>query len=241
VTAVAAQRRLRAERGRLTPMIELRSLTAFVLALTIGGGAHGEAITFGPDLAASGWSVVTFPGVAPAGFKASGASAIEVTADAAAGLLWRAVKEQQPPITRAQWSWQVEEGVPPTDLTRRGKDDRALAVYFIFGASTDRAKGAMALLSSRSVRTLVYVFGGDRPRGSVLPSPHMGERGKFIILRPADAPRRQWVNENVDLTSDHVRAFGQKPSHLLAVAVSSDSDDTRGRNRVRLRDLRMGD
>jgi hypothetical protein len=222
-------------------MIEKRSLAAFVLALTISGSAHGEAITFGPDLAASGWSVVTFPGVAPASFRASGASAVEVTADAAAGLLWRAAKEQKLSVTKAQWSWQVEEGVPPTDLTRRGKDDRALAVYFIFGATADRAKGAMALLSSRSVKTLVYVFGGDKPRGSTLPSPHMGDRGRFIILRPADAPRRQWLNESVDLVSDHVRAFGQEPSQLLAVAISSDSDDTRGLNRARLRDLRMGD
>jgi hypothetical protein len=222
-------------------MIGLRTLTALVLALTIGGSAHGEAITFGPDLAASGWSIVTFPGVAPAGFKASGASAIEVTADAAAGLLWRAVKEEVLSFTKAQWSWQVDEGVLPTDLTRRGKDDRALAVYFIFGADADRAKGAMALLSSPSVKTLAYVFGGDRPRGSMLPSPHMGERGKFIILRPGDAPQRQWLHESVDLASDHVRAFGQKPSRLLAVAISSDSDDTRGRNRARLRDLRMAD
>lgn len=222
-------------------MIEMRPLVALVLALTISGSAHGEAINFGPDLAASGWSVVTFPGVAPASFKATGASAIEVTADAAAGLLWRAVKQQEPAVARAQWSWLVEEGVRPTDLARRGEDDRALAVYFIFGASADRAKGAMALLSSRSVKTLVYVFGGDKPRGSILPSPHMGERGRFIILRPADAPRRQWLNESVDLVSDHVRAFGQEPSQLLAVAISTDSDDTRGVNRARLRDLRMGD
>ena len=222
-------------------MIEMRSLTAVVLALTISGSAHGEAVTFGPDLAAAGWNVVTFPGITPASFKPSGASTIDVTADAAAGLLWRAVKEQKPPIAKAQWSWQVEEGVAATDLARRGKDDRALAVYFIFGASVDRAKGAMALLSSRSVKTLVYVFGGDKPRGSILPSPHMGERGKFIILRPADAPRRQWLNESVDLVADHVRAFGQEPSLLLAVAISSDSDDTRGLNRARLRDLRMGD
>ena len=51
-------------------MIEMRSLTALILALTISGSAHGEAITFGPDLAASGWSVVTFPGVSPVSFKA---------------------------------------------------------------------------------------------------------------------------------------------------------------------------
>jgi hypothetical protein len=49
------------------------------------------------------------------------------------------------------------------------------------------------------------------------------------------------LNENVDLVSDHVRAFGQQPSLLLAVAISSDSDDTRGHNRTRLRDLRLGD
>lgn len=222
-------------------MIEMRPLVALVLALTISGSAHGEAINFGPDLAASGWRVVTFFGVAPASFKASDASAIEVTADAAAGLLWRAAKEQTLSVAKAQWSWLVEEGVRPTDLARRGEDDRALAVYFIFGASADRAKGAMALLSSRSVKTLVYVFGGDKPRGSILLSPHMGERGRFVILRPADAPRRQWLNESVDLVSDHVRAFGQEPSQLLAVAISTDSDDTRGVNRARLRDLRVGD
>jgi len=220
-------------------MIEMRSLTAFVLALTISGSAHGEAVNFGPDLAAAGWSVVTFPGITPASFKANGAGAIDVTADAAAGLLWRATKERTPSITKAQWSWQVDEGVPPTDLTRRDKDDRALAVYFIFGASADRAKGAMAVLSSPSVKTLAYVFGGDKPRGSILPSPHMGQRGKFVILRSADAPRRQWLNESVDLVADHARAFGQEPSLLLAVAISSDSDDTRGLNRARLRDLRM--
>jgi hypothetical protein len=219
----------------------MRAFAAFVLALTLSGNAHSEAVSFGPGLAASGWTVVTFPGVAPATFKAASAATIEVTADSAAGLLWRAVKEQELPVTKAQWSWQVEEGVLPTDLTQRGKDDRALAVYFVFGASADRAKGAMALLSSNSVKTLAYVFGGDRPRGSILPSPHMSQRGKFIILRPADAPRRQWFNESVDLISDHVRAFGQKPSLLLAVAISSDSDDTRGRNRARLRDLWISD
>ena len=67
----------------------------------------------------------------------------------------------------------------------------------------------------------------------------MGERGKFIILRPADAPKRQWLQESVDPKADYVRAFGQPPGHLLAVAVSSDSDDTRGLNRAQLRGLRI--
>ena len=65
-----------------------------------------------------------------------------------------------------------------------------IARVFLPPLPSDAAKGPMALLSSSSVRTLAYVFGGDRPRGSVLPSPHMGQRGKFIILRRADGPRQ---------------------------------------------------
>jgi hypothetical protein len=203
--------------------------------------AHSEAIRIGRDLAASGWKVVTFPGIPAATFRGTGSDTIEVATLAAAGLLWHAMEKPRQRIGKAQWSWQVEEGVAPTDLTQRGKDDRILAVYFVFGDKTDASKTPMEILSSSSARVLVYVLGGDRPRGSVLPSPHMGPRGKFIILRPADAPRDQWLTENVDLVSDYVQVFGGLPSHLLAVAISSDSDDTRGRNHARLRGLWAGD
>ena len=137
----------------------MRSFTALVLALTISSSARSEAINFGPDLAASGWSVVTFPGVAPAKFKASAAAEIEVSADGAAGMVWRAMEKPKLPEAKARWSWLVEEGVGPTDPTKRGKDDRTLAVYFVFGDKSDGAKGPMALLSSSTVKALAR----DRP------------------------------------------------------------------------------
>jgi hypothetical protein len=233
--------RIRASDWSEPYVTSMRLFTWLVLALTIGNPAYGESIGFGPDLAAAGWSVVTFPGVAPATFSARGANTLEVVADAAAGLLWHAMKQAQAPVAKAQWSWRVEQGVVPTDLTRRRKDDRALAVYFVFGRKSDLAMGPMALLSSGSVKALVYVFGGDRPRGSVLPSPHMGQRGKFLILQPADGPRQQWLNESVNLAFDYTRVFGQQPPDLLAVAISSDSDDTRGRNHALVRALRTSD
>lgn len=219
----------------------MRYVTAWVLALTICNPAFGESISFGPDLTAAGWSVVTFPGVTPATFKARDADTLEVATDAAAGLLWRPMKQPGLPVGKAEWSWRIEHGVDPTDLTNRGKDDRALAVYFVFGGKTELAKSPRTLLSSRSVRALVYVFGGDRPRGSILASPHMAQRGKFLILRPASGPRKQWLNESVDLAFDYARAFGQQPLDLLAVAISSDSDDTRGHNRALIRALRLSD
>ncbi|HLA20507.1 MAG TPA: DUF3047 domain-containing protein, partial [Pseudolabrys sp.] len=76
------------------------------------------------------------------------------------------------------------------------------------------------------------VFGGDRPRGTVIASPHMGARGKFIALRAAGAPKRVWHDENVDLAGDYARAFSRTMPPLIGVAISSDSDDTRARNRA---------
>ena len=216
----------------------MRARAALLLLLIGAAQARAEDLSFGADLRASGWQTVSFPNIAPVVFSAR-AGTLEISADSAAGLLWHALKAPRSVPATAQWSWKVEQGVRPTDLTRRGEDDRALAVYFVFGAAEDAGKSPMALLSASTVKCLVYVFGGSGPPSSLLPSPHMGERGKFIILWPADGPRRQWLQESVDLKADYVRAFGQLPGHLLAVAISSDSDDTRGRNRAQLRGLRI--
>jgi hypothetical protein len=129
--------------------------------------------------------------------------------------------------------------VPSTDLTKRGADDRALAVYFIFGTGAGATKGPIALLRSPSIRALVYVFGGNKPRGELVPSPHMGSRGAFIVLRPATASKGVWFEEEVDVVNDYSRGFGQPPPRLLAVAISSDSDNTRTRNRARINTLSL--
>jgi hypothetical protein len=61
-----------------------------------------------------------------------------------------------------------------------------------------------------------------------------------MVLRPAEARKGIWFDENVDLPEDYVRAFARTPPLLLAVAISSDSDDTGARNRAKLRDLTIG-
>ena len=135
----------------------------------------------------------------------------------------------------------MQEGVAATDLAKRGADDRAIAVYFVFSDRPAGARGPMELLSSPYVTALVYVFGGDKPRDSVIPSPHMGERGKFIALRPADANKQVWFDEKVDLAPDYRRAFGRPMPTLIGVAISSDSDNTHARNRSSLQNFVIGE
>lgn len=219
----------------------LRTLIAATLiAVSLGSGpAAAETMQFGSGLA--GWTKVDFPGLAPAIFTTSPDGGLAIAADSAAGMLWRSLSRATEPPRAARWRWRVEQGVAATDLTKRGADDRAVAIYFVFSDRPGGATGPMELLSSSAVTALVYVFGGDRPRGSVIASPHMGERGKFIVLHPADAPKRVWFDEKVDLVADYRRAFGRAMPALIGIAISSDSDDTHARNRASLQDFVIGE
>ena len=122
-------------------------------------------------------------------------------------------------------------------MESKAAESRANDVYFIVGHAGDSETDVRSLLKSQSVSTLVYGHGGDEPRGAIVQSPHMGERGKFIILRPANSERKVWLDEQVDLQADYRRAFERPPPDLLAIAVSSDSDDTGGINRTRIRGI----
>ncbi len=209
------------------------------LALLMSPCAYASELAFGPDLDKAGWRAISFFGITPASFKATGLSSLEVSTDSGAGLLCLTLDRANWQDRKARWRWRVRQGAPATDLTIRGADDRALGIYFMFGAPEDASKSPMALLGSATVTALVYVFGGDKPRGRILPSPHMGERGKFIVLRPADAQKSVWLDEEVDLGADHLRAFARPASQLLAVIIMSDSDDTRTRNRADIEALAL--
>jgi hypothetical protein len=137
----------------------------------------------------------------------------------------------------------VQSGPPATDLTRKGQDDRAIAIYFAFARDESAARwarGASSLTSAMwwsSGRALVYVYGGSGARGAMLDSPHLGASGKLVIRQPGGTYAGTWLPETVDLIADFRRAFGQDPGPLVGVAVSSDSDDTGGKTAASIADL----
>jgi Protein of unknown function (DUF3047) len=217
--------------SRFCTAISRAVLTALFLIFATAGGAADE-LYFGPDLTASGWTVVKYPRIRPAGFRARDPDTLDVATDASAGMLWRALTPELRDVHKAKWRWRADAGVGPSDLAIKGADDRILAVYFIFGREQDIGAAPMRMLASSSATALAYVFGSDKPRATIVPSPHMGDRGKFIILRPANTAKRTWYDESVDLLGDYAQAFNHTLPIPIAVAISSDSDDSKGRNRA---------
>ncbi|UWQ22648.1 DUF3047 domain-containing protein [Jannaschia sp. W003] len=166
-----------------------------------------------------------------------GGASLGVASDGTVSLLWKALPEGARDATKASWSWGVTEGVPPTDLARKGGDDRDLALYFAWteaGASVDPAR-AMQLLRAPTTRVLVYVRGGDAARGTVQRSPYL-DGMRTVVLRPAGTGS---FSESVDLAADFRRAFGTESGVLVGVGVSADSDDTKTRIRATVSNLAL--
>lgn len=143
-------------------------------------------------------------------------------------IAWTRVARDDWASRAASWSWQVDQSVPPTDLSVKGGDDRNLSLYFVFvpEALAPGLEGANIrnLLGNSDVRIIQYAWGGNHAAGQVIPSPYGPPgQGVTIALRQAGTGA---FNENVDLAADYARAFGGAPGALIGLAVSGDSDDT---------------
>lgn len=155
------------------------------------------------------------------------AGRMAVSADGSVSITYKLLPASEWDATKAQWRWDVTKSVPGTDLTKKGGDDRNLALYFAFLPQEQAAQAGKQslrkLLKNPDGRVLVYVHGGAHKRGAVLPSPYLGARGKTLVLRGSGTGAS---SEKINLAADYKRAFGGQPGALVALALSADSDDT---------------
>ena len=207
------------------------------LGLTLLGAAPAAANTVPFDAA---WDHLTFRRLTPNRFELR-QSSLTVVADGSSSILYRILPTGMRGSRRASWSWHVEASVPPSDLSQIGNDDRNLGVFFV-SAPADQADGIREgssisrLLRNRSVNVLMYTWGGNQPNGTMVPSPHAPDRLRNLITRPAQTGR---FSESVDLAQDFQRVFGAPLDTLVAVAVSSNSENTPARVLAHVSDLRV--
>jgi hypothetical protein len=224
-----------------------------MLAAPLLGGAVSPGRT-DPALEAAGWRGAEWQGIAPAEFLAGPGGAIAIRAERQSSFIWRGLPAEVPQGQSQclSWRWRVEAGPPPTDLTRRGGDDRAitLSVGFVeFGPSVSlgtRAQHALAQAQAGEHRlprsVLGYVWGGTGQEPKFFPSPWLPGITRLNVLRAANAPRGTWLEERVDLAADWHAAFGAGASvpPLREIVLSTDTDDTGARLEAVVEGIRFG-
>jgi hypothetical protein len=149
---------------------------------------------------------------------------------------------------RLSWRWRVEQDNPAGDPRSRAGDDHVLAVCALFDLplSTLPFVDRQILRAARAASgqdlpsaTLCYTWDERQPQGSVIESPFT-RRVRYLVLRGAGEPLQQWRPEERDLRADFLSLFGGEAKAvppLLAIAVSSDADNTRGHSLALLSEL----
>lgn len=222
--------------------MQRRTMILASMGLTASGQAQ---MALDPALAAQGWTHGEYDGLRPARFRAA-PDGVALEGEGAGSFLWR--RQEGAPACMS-WRWRVDMGPPPTDLTRRGGDDRAVAIAVGFAGWPPRATFwnrtqhgvAQARAGShvlpRSV--LIYAWGGTGREPPHFYSPWIGALGRVRILRPADAPKGRWFEERVDLAAHWREAFGGDPPPLQEIAIGTDADDTQVRFAASVERLRF--
>jgi hypothetical protein len=210
-------------------------LFAGLLSATLAPAAFAESVAFDGAWKTQRFSLFSSNSY---GFKGN---TMSIASDGSVSLAYARVKPGLWGARGAKWSWAVSQSVPATDLAKKGGDDRNASLYFVFLPEAEaQALGANAnirkLLTSQSARVLVYVWGDNRGRGTVLSSPYLGNRGKTILLRAAGTGKHA---ESVNLAADYKRAFGGAAGALVGLAVSADSDDTNSAIRASITGLSL--
>lgn len=225
------------------------SIIALALAISMAPHSAGaESVPAGPDLERSGWKTLTFPGITPTRFAGLPDGGVELTAIKSSALLYRPLPSSDGGHGTLAWEWRVDRPIPATDLTRKGVDDRPLALHIWFPDTRDEAdffdrigrfivKDIFGVPLSGMV--LTYVWGGKQAPGESFVNPHTGPKGMMIVLRNGSAESGRWYQEQVDFAADFARVFGHPAPAPSFIALSADSDDSGAHSVGQVRDLRL--
>ncbi len=203
--------------------------------------AHAACIAIAPGL--PGWERLDFDDV-PSNTWAEQNGALVVTADSSSSVLYTGTPATD--NTVLTWRWRVDQPVPATDLTRKGGDDRSLAVTV--GFAYDPATASMSERMKRMVveavagadapgRVIEFVWGGNEAKGSLSQSPYSGNAGRIATLRTTADPSAQWVEERVDVAALYQQIWGETPPPVTRIGLIADSDDTKIVSKSQIADI----
>ena len=225
-------------RGAAPGKARARALrVALVAALAACGlaGPTGPAGAEATDaLAARGWQEMVFDDFTPNRWT-DVPGGVRVVSERSVSVLFRPLTADLARTPVLRWRWRVSAAPAPTDLTRTQDEDRAVAVYVGFPYEPARAGlwerlkrwAVVALMGEEAPgRLLTYVWGGDRPRGTLLHREGEESMSAMKILRTPAAPVGAWLSERVDVAADFRAAFGWEPPAPTHIGIVSDSDDT---------------
>lgn len=166
--------------------------------------------------------------------RALGQDALRVQANNSVSILRQRFAGGLPGVERLAFSWKVDALPVDADLRDSQAEDAPVRIVLAFGgdrsllsARTHRLSELSRLVTGEELpyATLAYVWSTQEPLETVVHNPRT-DRIRKLVVETGDQSLGQWLRYERDVRQDFIRAFGEDPGPLLAVALMTDTDNT---------------
>jgi hypothetical protein len=187
---------------------------------------------------AHGWQAVLLPGKDPTRYawgEKDGRQALSASSERSASMWRRKVDVPANALHELSFSWWVEDLVPDGSVAEQEREDAPARVLLAFGGDVSKLPQRTRMMFDLAealtgepppYATLMYVWDSSAPVGSVIVNPRT-DRVRKIVVDSGQQNLRSWRDHRRDVTADFRMAFGEEPGPLQAIAVMTDSDNTR--------------
>ncbi|MEE4135832.1 MAG: DUF3047 domain-containing protein [Desulforhopalus sp.] len=156
------------------------------------------------------------------------------TTDASASALISTVRfsVEEYPILR--WRWKVDNLFASGNYRQKSGDDYPLRVYVIFQYHPELAdfgtkvkyQLAKTLYGQYPPHSSINYIWANRAEEQETVANPFTERAMMIPLQYGGENVGRWVEEEVNVYQDYLKAFGEPPPPVASLAIMSDSDNT---------------
>lgn len=224
-----------AEPGRRA--LWLAPLAGWALQGCAGWGGLAEGVGT-PAAPTEAWHEVPLPGKRPTRYarvRKDGRLAVHARADGSASMWRRKVDVAADQLGQARWAWRVDRLNAQASIADVDREDAVARVIFAFDGDRSRLSArnramfdlAQALTGEAPpYATLMYVWETRKPLDTVVVNPR-SDRIRKLVLDSGPDHLGTWRLHQRHLAADFERAFGEKPGALVAIAMMTDTDNTR--------------
>ena len=223
------------------PWANRTTATLAALAVLVLAGCASTPVSQQPG--SDGWQEVLIPGKRATEYTwelFDGRRAIAARSEGSASMMRRKVNVAPDRLAGIAFSWQVTELMAGAHVGYSDAEDAPARVLLAFAGdvSTLPARTRMMFELAQALTgeappyaTLMYVWDAKAPVDSVIVNPRT-DRIRKIVVDSGPTELKRWREHRRDVAADFRRAFGEEPGPLVAIAVMTDSDNTRSRSRA---------
>ena len=159
---------------------------------------------------------------------------IKAVSRASASGLIRKIRIDPEKYPIIKWRWKITNIYKNGDATRKDGDDFPARIYVAFEYDSQKVGffekvifAAIKLFYGEypPIAAINYIWGNKSMVGTVLKNPYTG-RVRMVVVQSGKKHLNTWINEERNIYTDYIKAFGEKPPFISGVAIMTDSDNT---------------